>query len=459
KKAGEKEKTQLSFDGNETELYSSFFEWSPDSKKIAAFKITKRANHVVYFVESSPEDQLQPKLHEREYLKPGDVVPIRKPCLFNIESKKQIAVDATPYLDQYRLLDPQWRKDSKAFTFEYNQRGHQVYQIIEVNASTGDTRVVIDERSDTFIDYSGKHFRYDVNDGAEIVWSSERDGWAHLYLFNGNTGKIKNQITKGEWVIRDIVHVDESNRQILFAASGRNDGEDPYFIHYYKINFDGSGLTELTPEKATHEGTFSADFKYFIDQYSRVDLAPLTVLRNTVDGKVLMQLEQADISDLLKTGWSPPEVFVAKGRDGKTDIWGNIYRPSNFDPQKKYPVIEYIYAGPHNSFAQKSFRAYSGAFTGLSELGFVIVQLDGMGTSNRSKAFHDVCWKNLRDAGFPDRVLWIEAAAEKNSYMDISNMGIFGVSAGGQSSLAGMLWHGDFYKVCVSSCGCHDNRM
>lgn len=459
KKRNAKEEYQLSFNGSEGELYSSFIEWAPDSKKLATYQVRLHTKKYIYFVESSPEDQLQPKLHKREYLKPGDALPIRKPCLFNVEERKQIPVDTQPFEHQYSVSDLKWWNDSRAFTFEFNQRGHQVYQVVEVDAQTGNTKILIDERSNTFIDYSSKKIRRDVKDGQEIIWASERDGWNHLYLFNSQTGKMKNQITKGEWVVRDVVHVDEDNRQIVFRASGMYPGEDPYLIYYYRINFDGTELTRLTTEMANHRATFSEDYKYFIDNYSRVDLPPVTVLRSSSDGKVLMQLEKADITKLLEKGWNFPEVFAAKGRDAKTDIWGIIYKPTDFDSTKTYPVIEYIYAGPHSSHVTKSFLSYYRSFTGLAELGFIIVQIDGMGTSNRSKAFHDVCWKNIKDAGFPDRILWIKAAGEKYPYLDTTRVGIFGTSAGGQNALAALLFHPEFYKVSVSSCGCHDNRM
>ncbi|MFC0875502.1 DPP IV N-terminal domain-containing protein [Saccharicrinis sp. FJH2] len=451
--------TQLSFDGSAGEFYSGHMDWSPDSKKIAVNKVRPNEKHYIYFVESSPKDQLQPKLEKREYLKPGDALPILKPCLFNVEDLKQIPVNSQPFENQFSLFGIKWWPGSEAFTFEFNQRGHQVYQIAEVDAETGDVRVIINETSKTFIDYSGKHFRHDLDKSKEIIWASERDGWNHLYLIDAKTGEVKNQITKGNWLVRGVEHVDDDNRNIIFSASGMNEGEDPYFIHYYSISFDGTGLKDLTPEKMNHDATFSSDYKYFTDAYSTVDTPPVTVLRKTADGTILKILEEADISDLLAANWRKPEVFVAKARDGKTDIWGNIYYPTNFDPEKTYPIIEYIYAGPQGSFAQKSFRPYNYPFSGLAELGFIIVQMDGMGTSNRSKAFHDVCYKNLKDAGFPDRILWIKAAAETHPFMDTTRVGIFGGSAGGQSSTGAVLFHPEFYDVAVSSCGCHDNRM
>ncbi len=454
-----KKETQLSFDGSEGDYYSGYVQWSPDSKKLISFKVRPNQKHLIYFVRSSPEDQLQPKLESREYLKPGDALPVRRPQLFLVDEQKQLPVDDALFNHQYGLSRSEWRKDSRAFTFEYNQRGHQVYKVLEINAATGTVRAVIEEQSKTFIDYSGKRYRYDAADGKEIIWASERDGWNHLYLYDGLTGKVKKQITKGEWVVRNVVNVDEEKRSITFAASGMNPQQDPYFVQYYRINFDGTGLTALTSENANHTAYFSPDKKYFVDTYSRVDMPQLTTLRSATDGSVLMELEKADISEWQKAGWKAPEVFTAKGRDGKTDIWGIIVRPTNFDPTKKYPVIENIYAGPHSSFTPKSFMTYNRSMFELAELGFIVVQLDGMGTSNRSKAFHDVCWQNLKDAGFPDRMLWMQEAAKKYPSLDLSRVGIYGTSAGGQSSTGGLLFYPDFYKVGVSSCGCHDNRM
>jgi dipeptidyl aminopeptidase/acylaminoacyl peptidase len=454
-----KKETQLSFDGSAGEFYSANIQWSPNSKYIATNKVRANIRKYIQFVESSPSSQLQPVLHKVEYLKPGDALPIRKPSLFNVSEKQQIPVNSDAFENQFDLTNPQWWKDSRGFTFEFNQRGHQVYQVAEVDVKTGSVKVLINETSKTFIDYSSKKYRYDVNEGKEIIWASERDGWNHLYLFDTKTCKVKNQITKGEWVVREVVTVNDSARFIIFKGSGKNPGEDPYFIHFYKINFDGTALTDLTPEPANHDASFSQNYKFMVDNYSKVNQPSTTVLRSTEDGTIQLQLEEADISDLLAKGWKMPEVFVAKARDGKTDIWGNIYRPTNFDPSKTYPIIEYIYAGPHSSFVEKSFSPVFWPGAGLAELGFIVVQIDGMGTSNRSKAFHDVCWKNIKDAGFPDRIKWIKEAATKYPYMDTTRVGIFGGSAGGQNTLSALLFHPEFYKAGVSACGCHDNRM
>ena len=457
-KADQTKAYQLSTDGTEGNAYAPYIFWSPDSKKIAAYKVKTAKQRIIYMIESSPVDQLQPKLRQRTYAKPGDTLDQYAPSLFLVDAKKQVKLDNSTIQEQYNITEPVWRKDSRAFTYEYNKRGHQRYAVMEVS-NTGQTRALIQEESKTFINYSRKKYRYDLNDGREIIWASERDGWNHLYLFDGS-GKLKNQITKGNWVMRRVIAVNEKEGNIIFEGSGMEKNQDPYFIQYYKINLDGSGLQKLTWENGNHSATFNEDYTQFIDVYSRADAPAVTVLRDGKTGKVIRELEKADITPLLKTGWTFPEVFSAKGRDGETDIWGIIIRPRNFDAAKKYPVIEYIYAGPHDSFVPKNFLADNAiGLHELAELGFIVVQCDGMGTSNRSKKFQDVCWQNLKDAGFPDRIAFIKAAAKKYSYMDTSKVGIFGNSAGGQSAMGALLFHPEFYKVAVASSGCHDNRM
>jgi len=336
--------------------------------------------------------------------------------------------------------------------------GHQVFRVIEIDGITAKARAIIGEEPKTFFTYSSKKFRQDIEETNEVIWMSERDGWNHLYLYDSRTGAVKNQITKGEWPVRAVVSVDEKSRQVYFSASGMYAGKDPYFLHYYRINFDGTGLTTLTPTEGNHSASFSPDRSVLVDTYSRVDMAPVTELRSARDGALLATLETGDATALKAAGWKAPEVFSAKGRDGKTDIWGLIYRPSNFDPKKKYPVVENIYAGPHSSHVPKNFGAYN-QMQAQAEVGFIVVQIDGMGTSNRSKAFHDVAWQNLKDAGFPDRIAWHQAAAAKYPSHDLGRVGIYGTSAGGQNSLGALLFHPEFYKAAVSAAGCHDNRM
>ncbi len=454
-----KEEVALTMDGTNNLRYDAWsIIWSPDSRKLAAVKVRDVQERRIPLIESSPSSQKQPILQWRDYAKPGDVLPVYLPVLFDVEARKQVALDVAPYENQYYLNLTGWRKDSRAFTFEFNQRGHQRYVIGEVNAADGSIRHLVDEQTKTFI-YYYNNYRYDLADGKELLWISERDGWRHLYLIDGMNGQVKQQVTKGEWVVRQVDYVDEANRVVYFTASGFNKGEDPYNLHYCRINLDGTGFTDMTPENGNHRVTFSADRSYFTDVYSRPDLPAVSQLKRTSDASLVVGLQKCDVSVLQEEGWQMPEVFCAKGRDGRTDIWGNIYRPMHFDASKSYPVVEMIYAGPHDSHVDKDFKPANHLISKLAELGFIVVSIDGMGTSNRSKAFHDICWKNLKDAGFPDRIAWMKAAGAKYNYMDLNRVGIYGWSAGGQNAMAALLFHNDFYKVAVALCGCHDNRM
>jgi dipeptidyl aminopeptidase/acylaminoacyl peptidase len=459
RETGKTDGVMLSTDGSEGVPYQfQTIVWSPDSTKVAAYKVRPGYNRVVHYVESSPADQLQPKYSTRAYPKPGDPVDIRYPAVFDVAAKRQFIVDTALFPNPYAISNLVWRDDSRAVTFEYNQRGHQVFRVIEVDAASGRARAIVSEEPTTYFCYYDKKYRHDVADGRETIWMSERDGWNHLYLYDGATGRVKNQITSGQWVVRDVDHVDDAARQIWFRASGMHPGQDPYLIHHYRINFDGTGLTAMTTADADHVVTYSPDRTLYVDTYSRVDAPPVSELRRVADRSLVIALERADITGLTGIGWRMPEVLSAKGRDGTTDIWGVIVRPTNFDPSRRYPVVEYIYAGPHSAFVPKTFSPQA-TMNALAELGFIVVQIDGMGTSNRSKAFHDVSWKNIKDAGFPDRILWHRAVAAKYPSYDITRVGIFGNSAGGQNSTGALLFHGDFYKVAFSSVGCHDNRM
>lgn len=449
---------ELSLDGALGNYYSSYIQWSPDSKYVLVNKLRPAEKHYVYYVESSPKDQLQPKLHKQEYAKPGEELNFHLPCIFNVETGAAVAAPEDLLKPQYELHSLRWNKDSKAATFEFNERGHQHYRVLELNAETGAMRTVIEESSNTFVNYS-RQFRHHTADDSEIIWMSERDNYNHLYLYDKATGKVKNQITKGDWYVRSVLKVDDQARRIWFQASGVNKDEDPYFIRYYSINYDGSDMRDMTPSKGMHTAYLSHDNKYIVDVTSTVSDAPVAVLRNAETGELVMDLEKADISEIVANGWKAPEVFVAKGRDGKTDMWGIIIRPTNFDPSKKYPILEYIYSGPGDHYVPKSFFSFNRYMSAIAELGFIVVQVDCMGTSYRSKEFEEVCYKNLKDAGIPDRKLWIKAAAEKYPYMDIDRVGIFGCSAGGQESTTAVLFYPEFYKCAYSACGCHDNRM
>ncbi|MFO0929977.1 MAG: DPP IV N-terminal domain-containing protein [Gemmataceae bacterium] len=447
----------LSRDGKADDAYGSVW-WSPDSRRLVVLRTRPGTTRLVYLIESSPKDGINPKLHSQHYPKPGDAIPQSKPHLFDVQARKEIAIADELFPTPWSIDYPRWDVDSSRFTFLYNQRGHQALRLIAVDAATGKATALVDETSKTFIDYGHKFHLHWLEGMNELVWMSERDGWNHLYLVDARTGKVKNPITRGEWVVRKVDRIDEKARQVYFRAGGIRPGQDPYHVHFARVNLDGTGLTVLTEGDGTHEVTWSPDARYLVDTWSRVDQAPVTELRRGSDGKLLCTLERADLTALKAAGWQAPERFVAKGRDGTTDIHGVIIRPTTFDPANKYPVIEDIYAGPQSAYVPKTFRPFY-EMMAMAELGFIVVKIDGMGTSHRSKAFHDVCCKNLADSGFPDRILWMQAAAKKYPWMDLSRVGVYGGSAGGQSSTRAVLAHGDFYKVAVSDCGCHDNRV
>lgn len=433
--------------------------WSPDSSKLVAIQTQPAQDHTIYLVESSPRDQIQPKLHARDYLKPGDRIERPRPRLLDVAARRAIPVDDGLFSNPWSIQDVRWTADGSRFTFVYNQRGHQVLRVVAVDAATGQTRALVDEHSDTFICYSSKSFCHWIGD-EELIWMSERDGWNHLWLYDARSGQVKNQITRGPWVVREVVHVDDQRRQIWFHAGGVHPGQDPYYQHFCRVDFTGEAFVTLTEGDGDHRVQWSPDEPYFLDTWSRVDLPPVTELRASDDGRRICLLEEADATAALAArGGCWPERFVAKGRDGTTDIHGIILRPRDFDPANKYPVVEQIYAGPQGFYTPKSFRVDYGQMQRIADLGLIVVQCDGMGTSGRSKAFHDVCWRNLRDAGFPDRIAWIQAAAREHPELDLTRVGIYGGSAGGQNALAALLWHGDFYHVAVADCGCHDNRM
>ena len=451
------EASAFTTDGTDDKPYGQLA-WSPDSKYVVGHHITQVRDSAVYYVLSSVKGSTRGQLKKRPYKQPGDPFTSYEMFLFRPSEKKAVKVN-TPVLDFFGAPELHWRKsDSRYFTFERVERGHQRFRVIEVDATTAETRAVIDEKTNTFI-YESRLFTYYMPETNEMLMTSEKDGWQHLYLFDLLTGNQKAEVTKGQWIVRNIDSIDVKKREIWFSASGMNADEDPYYVHYYRIGFDGKNLVALTPMKGNHIVSFSPDRKYYIDACSEINVPTVSELHRTVDGKKVVDLEKADASKYLAAGFRLPEPFHAKGRDGVTEIWGVIVRPNDFDENKRYPVIENIYAGPQDAFVPKDFTSRYGEMQSIAQMGFIVVQIDGMGTANRSKAFHDVCWKNIADAGFPDRILWMKALAAKYPYADIDRVGIYGTSAGGQNSLGGLLFHPEFYKVAVSSCGCHDNRI
>lgn len=455
-------------DGTAEHFYDpESIQWAPDSSALVVMKVRPGDAHYVTRVLTAPEDQLQPRTIMQLYPKPGDAVDIDQPVLIRPAKQQQESINNRLFSHPYQLNRLQWQSDSSGFTLRYIERGHQLVRLLRVHAETGEVNAVVTDQSDTFVDQWRSYYHVLEQGEKGVIWLSEQDGWAHLYHYHLD-GSLKGQITQGNWRVQNVQYVDEAKQQIWFSASGMNPDQDPYYEHYYRVNFDGTGLVALTHENAHHELYLSPDKEHYILLYSRVDLPNVAQLRRSHDDRLVRELARGDITQLRAAGFRPPQPFVSKGRDGKTDIWGLIVVPQNFDPQQKYPVIENIYAGPHDSFVPKSFWPFgfhSGGdkvigMQAMADLGFIVVQIDGMGTSNRSKAFHDVAWQNLADSGFPDRMLWHQAAAEQFSWYNIAGgVGIYGASAGGQSTVAALLFHPEFYTTGVAYAGCYDNRM
>ncbi|HLX00281.1 MAG TPA: DPP IV N-terminal domain-containing protein [Candidatus Acidoferrales bacterium] len=434
-------------------------QWAPDSSKLVTYRLDSRNAGRFNSLQFVPPDQLRPKAYSYAYPLPGEALPTSQLIVFDPLSGKRVDVQGQPLSVYYygggaRVT---WFKDSKRFYYLWVERGYKAGGIKEVDAETGQERALMLERAEPHVDTYNADYSV-IGEGSEVLWGSDRDGWMHIYLYNGKTGHMASQVTKGEWAVSGIVHVDEAARQIYFAANGREAGEDPYFTHLYRVNFDGSGLQLLTPESANHNISFSPDGKYFVENISKIDLPTKSVLRRAPDGNMVMPLEESDVSGLTKLGWKFPEPFRGKAADSTTDIFGAIWRPSNFDASKKYPVIEYTYTGPHSHFVPKAFNQALGTQQSMAELGFIVVMMDGRGTTGRSRDFHNFSYRNLGGA-FEDHVALIKQMAAKYPYMDLTRVGIYGTSAGGYGSAHAMLAYPEFYKVCVSTSGDHDPRL
>ena len=446
---GKGEETPLSTDGKPGDGYRGALWWSPDGKRIAALRT--EAGDDRRLVLAFPG---RPTIDEK-YLKPGDRVDHERLVVFDVATGRRTTADETLAPNPWDLGEVRWSDDSREVRYVYNQRGHQVLRLLAMNAATGRVRKVVEETSPTFIDYSGKQYlRYLPNDQA--IWASERSGTNHLELVDLRKGTRK-PITRGPWVVRSVESVDEKARTLVLRVMGIDPAQDPYHMHFVRVGFDGKNLVRLTRGDGTHRLVWAPDGGSFVDVYSRVDRPPTTELRAR-DGRFLATLARGDDAALKRAGWVAPERFVAKARDGKTDVWGIILRPTDFDPKKRYPVIENVYAGPQDFFTPKGFSPSWGDMR-LTELGFVVVRLDGMGTNWRSRAFHDVAYKNLADAGFPDRIRWMRAARRTRPWMDLERVGVYGTSAGGQSAASAVMRFADFYRAAVADCGCHDNRL
>jgi dipeptidyl-peptidase-4 len=444
--------------------------WSPDSKKIATFQQDERGVGELYLVDTRVG---HPNLQAWKYPLPGDsVITTIQRVVIDLAGPAPRLVRLQMPADQHRSTicdhvacrggdwtDVEWSPDGGRLAFVSTSRDHKRELLRVADAVTGAVRTVLEETVPTFFESGNGRVNWHVLFGSsEVIWFSERSDWGHLYLYDLATGRLKAAITTGSWNVTQVLRVDEQNRTITFAAVGREPGSDPYFRHLYRITFDGTKLASLTPEDADHDVTLAPSGRYFVDSYSRPDVPPVTVLRDA-SGKVVLPLERADVSRLLATGWRPPIPFTVKARDGTTDLYGLLYRPTSFDSSRKYPIVNHIYPGPQTgSVAGRSFSAARGDAQALAELGFVVVELDAMGTPWRSKSFHAAYYGNMGDNGLPDQVTGMKQLARRYPWIDLDRAGIYGHSGGGYAAADAMFRYPDFFKVGISEAGNHDNR-
>ena len=440
--------------------------WSPDSKKIATFQQDQRNVGEMYLVDTKVG---HPTLQAWKYPLPGDkVITMIQRVIIDVDSRRVTRLQMEP--DQHRSTlcddvwcsgewaDVQWGANSR-LAFVSTSRDHTYEQLRVADTTTGAVRNVMEERVSTFFESgNGKVSWKYLPASNEIIWFSERDNWGHLYLYDLQSGKLKHQITTGEGNVTQLLRVDEKNRMLYFVGVGREQGRDPYFRHFYRAGLDGKRVDLLTPENADHNISLSPSGRFFVDTYSTPDTPPVTLLRDA-DGKTILTLEQADISKLVATGWTPPTPITVKARDGSTDLYGLLYKPTNLDPSRKYPIVNHIYPGPQTgSVGGRQFSPARGDAQALAELGFVVVEIDGMGTPWRSKRFHEAYYGDMGDNTLPDQVTGMKQLAARYPWIDIDRAGIYGHSGGGYATASAMFRHPDFFKVGISEAGNHDNR-
>jgi dipeptidyl aminopeptidase/acylaminoacyl peptidase len=439
--------------------------WSPDSKKIATFQQDQRNVSDMYLVSTNVG---APKLQAWKYPLPGEPIITIHRVVVEIETPRVIRLQTPPDARRGTLCDDiacagsfddnEWSADSNNLAFVSTSRDHKSAKLRVADAVTGVVREVMEEKVRTQYE-SGQgevNWRF-LPVSNEFIWYSERDDWGHLYLYDAN-GKLKNQITKGNFVVTRLLKVDAPSRTLYFEAGGREAGRDPYFSHFYSVGFDGKNLKLLTPEDGNHQVTLSPDGRYFVDNYSKPDLPTVSVLRD-MTGKLIANLEKTDVARLAAAGWKPPTTVTVKSRDGKWDLYGLMFTPTNLDVNRKYPVVNYIYPGPQGGgVGSRSFAASRSDNQALAELGFVVVVIDGTCNPDRSKSFHDACYGNMADNTLEDQISGIRQLAQKYPYLDLGRVGIWGHSGGGFATAAAMFRFPDFYKVGVSQSGNHDNR-
>lgn len=455
--------------------------WAPDGSVLAVWKVMRHQPQDTMMIKSSPDGGGRAELVTHPYRLPGDRYDEYELLLFDPATKRSIQTELPVFDFQRPRL--RWFGDHQLVA-EKIDRGHQRVRLFVIDGPTGKHRVAIDEQTPTFIwTMHGPPvalFTY-LETTDEVLYASECSGFRHLYRLDLNdpdaaltctvkqtpkgavrelSGFEQAAVTRGDWLVREILQINEAERTVDVLAGEFADDQDPYHRHLVRVSLDDGTMIRVTEGDGDHQVQFSPDGSYAVVSYSRVDQPPVHELRRLADGARVASLMRAERIAANDDAFSLPEVFHAKGRDGKTEIWGNVYFPKQFDSDqvKRYPVIEAIYAGPHDSHVPKRYQ-HGRRFEDLTSLGFVVVQIDGMGTANRSKAFHDQCWHNLKDAGFPDRIAWMKALSAKYPALDLSRVGIFGTSAGGQNACGALVFHGDFYRAAYASCGCHDNRM
>ena len=471
-------KTQLTFDGKEDYGYATnnagwtkskgpVLKWSPKSDKIATFRQDARGVGEMYLTTTNVG---HPILQAWKYALPGDdkifeieriIVDIKSNNIVRLKMKNDFQRSTTTDHIAGRggeLLDTQWNKDGSKLAFISSSRDHKEAHLQIADSKTGNVSSIFKENAETYYESGVRGENWEVLfDSDEYIWYSEKDNWGHLYLYDLKTKKLKNRITEGEWLVRKLMHIDTEKRELIFTAGGRENG-NPYHVYLYKVNFDGTGLKCLTPEKGSHSINPSPNWNYFVTTYSTTSNPPVSILKNR-NGEKITELSSSNSSELERNGWQKPIEFSVKARDNKTDLFGIMYIPSYYNENEKYPILNYIYPGPQSgSVGNYSFVVARRDFQALAELGFVIVSVDAMGTPGRSKSFHDVYYGNMGDNGLPDNITTIEQLSKKYKAMDLSRVGIWGHSGGGFASTAALLRYPDFYDVAVSSSGNHDNR-
>lgn len=427
--------------------------WSPDQAAFLVMSSRDVSVRRVHYIRSSPENQLQPEHFTRAYPKPGDELVVSVPVAITAAGKRY-ELDPKLLGNPFSVTNVEWRDDDRIW-MTVIERGFDAYKLLELNVKNGKSRIVAAEEDDKFVHAYDKCGWWDLGAG-KLLWRSEASGHSHLYVVDEKTGRRK-QITSGQWVVRGVRKIEGD--EITFLLGGFYPEQDPYHIHYARVNWRTGKLVMLTHGDGTHYCEWSPDGEYYTNTWSRIDSPPVHELRRTRDGGLVTELGKADASELLESGFQMPERFTTGDRDNQYQIHGVIWKPRNFDPNKKYAVIESIYAGPHGSFTPKNWATWQGSRSDFLLNDFVVVKMDGRGTNHRGKEFQQYSYKNIKDSGFPDRIKWIRDAAKDRPWMDLERVGIYGGSAGGQSTLAALIWHNDFYHAGAADCGCHDNRM